>query len=205
MHIVDGALSTPVLITGVVLTGVGLVKGLRHLPMEKIPVTGMLAAAFFVASLINVPLGPSTVHLLLNGLAGLILGWAALPALFVGLLLQAVFFGYGGLTVLGVNTINTALPAILVFLLLRHFLPSKNKRHSFILGAIGGGSAVLGTSIMVAMSLWLSGDEFIPAAQLVLVSHLPVVAIEFLLSGATLMLIYQVKPELLVVVSRHDA
>ena len=57
MHIVDGALSTPVLAAGAVLTVMGLAQGLRDLPLEKIPATGMLAATFFVASLIHVPLG----------------------------------------------------------------------------------------------------------------------------------------------------
>ncbi|MDJ0931506.1 energy-coupling factor ABC transporter permease [Breoghania sp.] len=33
------------------------------------------------------PIVPSSVHLILNELAGLVLGWAAFPALFVGLLL----------------------------------------------------------------------------------------------------------------------
>ena len=41
--------------------------------------------------------------LVLNGLMGLMLGWAALPAVFTALLLQAVFFGHGGYTTLGVR------------------------------------------------------------------------------------------------------
>ena len=96
MHIVDGALSNEVLIAGSAMSAVGLVMGLRKLEMDLIPAAGVLSAAFFVASLIHVPLGFSSVHLILNGLAGIILGWAAFPALFVGLLLQAVFFAFGG-------------------------------------------------------------------------------------------------------------
>ena len=46
--------------------------------------------AIFVASLVHVPVGPSSMHLVLNGLLGLLLGWAAFPAILVGLLLQAV-------------------------------------------------------------------------------------------------------------------
>ena len=197
MHIVDGALSTPVLAAGAVLTVMGLAQGLRDLPLEKIPATGMLAATFFVASLIHVPLGPSSVHLIMNGVAGLILGWAAVPALFVGLLLQAVFFGYGGITVLGVNAVNIALPAGMAVLLVRPFLQVAQGKQCFIWGAVGGGLAVALTTIMVAMSLWLSGDEFLPAAKLVLVSHIPVIAIEAVLSGATVYLVCKVKPELI--------
>ncbi|MDX1739104.1 MAG: energy-coupling factor ABC transporter permease, partial [Alphaproteobacteria bacterium] len=101
MHIVDGALSSEVLIGGAAISAVGLGLGLKRLNIENIPTAGVLSASFFIASLIHVPLGPSSVHLILGGLAGLVLGWAAFPALFVGLLLQAVFFGFGGLTVLG--------------------------------------------------------------------------------------------------------
>ena len=196
MHIVDGVLTTEVLLTGTALTGLGLMQGLRHMPLEKIPATGMLAATFFVASLIHVPLGPSSMHLIMNGVAGILLGWAAVPALFIGLLLQAVFFGYGGITVLGVNAVNIALPAVLVYYLIRPFIVRASARQQFIVGALGGGLAVAGTTLMVAASLWLSGDEFILAAKLVLVSHIPVMVIEALLSGATVYLMAKVKPEL---------
>ncbi len=196
MHIVDGALTTEVLLTGAVLTGLGLMQGLRHMPLEKIPATGMLAATFFVASLIHVRLGPSSMHLIMNGVAGILLGWAAVPALFIGLLLQAVFFGYGGITVLGVNAVNIALPAVVVYYLIRPFIVRASARQQFIVGALGGGLAVAGTTLMVAASLWLSGDEFILAAKLVLVSHIPVMVIEALLSGATVYLMAKVKPEL---------
>ena len=108
-----------------------------------------------------------------------------------------MFFGYGGITVLGVNAVNISMPAVAAYYLIRPFLRRANAKQSFILGAIGGGLAVALTTIMVALSLWLSGDEFIPAAQLVLISHIPVVVIEALLSGATVYLVCKVKPELL--------
>ena len=117
MHIVDGALSNPVVIAGTAMAIGGIAMGLKQLTLERIPATGILSASFFVAALIHVPIGPSSVHLVLNGLAGLILGWAAFPALFVGLLLQTVFFGFGGVTVIGVNLLNIAAPAVLAWLL----------------------------------------------------------------------------------------
>ncbi|PRY26177.1 cobalt/nickel transport system permease protein [Aliiruegeria haliotis] len=196
MHIVDGALSNPVVIGGAVLAVGGLAQGLRHLPMEKIPVAGMLSAAFFVASLIHVPIGPSSVHLVLNGLAGLVLGWAAFPALFVGLLLQAVFFGFGGLTVLGVNTVIIAGPAVLVGLALGRRIQTASLKGAAVWGAIGGALAIALTTLFVALALTLTGDEFIPAARLVFLAHIPVMAIEALLTGAAVYLAKQVKPEL---------
>lgn len=196
MHIVDGALSNPVLIGGAALAVGGIAMGLRNLPLERIPAAGVLSASFFVASLIHVPIGPSSVHLILNGLAGLVLGWAAFPALFVGLLLQAVFFGFGGLTVLGVNAVNIAMPAVLAGLIFGRLVARGSPMQGAIWGGIGGGFAIAVTTLAVAFSLALSGDEFIPAAKLVFVAHVPVIIIEALLSGAAIFLARRVKPEL---------
>ena len=196
MHIVDGALSNPVLLGGAALAVGGIAMVLKKLPLERIPAAGVLSASFFVASLIHVPIGPSSVHLILNGLAGLVLGWAAFPALFVGLLLQAVFFGFGGLTVLGVNAINIAGPAVLAGLIFGHLVARGSPMQGAIWGGIGGGFAIAVTTLAVAFSLALSGDEFIPAAKLVFVAHIPVIIIEALLSGAAIFLARRVKPEL---------
>lgn len=196
MHIVDGALSNPVLLGGAVLAVGGIAMGLKKLPLERIPAAGVLSASFFVASLIHVPIGPSSVHLILNGLAGLVLGWAAFPALFVGLLLQAVFFGFGGLTVLGVNAVNIALPAVMAGLIFRPLVARGSPMHGAIWGGIGGGFAIATTTLAVAFSLMLSGDEFIPAAKLVFFAHIPVMVIEALLTGAAIFLARRVKPEL---------
>ncbi|MGP6085424.1 cobalt transporter CbiM [Antarctobacter jejuensis] len=196
MHIVDGALSTPVLIGGAVAAAGGIALGLRALPLERIPAAGVLSAAFFVASLIHVPIGPSSVHLILNGLAGLILGWAAFPALFVGLILQAVFFGFGGLSVLGVNAVNIALPAVLIGVLLRPFLTRVRPPVAAVLGGIGGALSIALTTLFVALSLMFSGDEFLAVAHLVFVAHLPIMAIEGLLTGFAVLLAAKVKPDL---------
>lgn len=196
MHIVDGALSNPVVIGGAVAAAGGLYMGLKELDLDRIPTAGVLSACFFVASLIHVPIGPSSVHLILNGLAGLLLGWAAFPALFVGLLLQAVFFGFGGLTVLGVNAVNIALPGVLAGLIFGKMIGRGTPFAGAIWGGVGGAFSIALTTAMVAFSLALSGDEFIPAAKLVFIAHIPVMAIEALLTGFAVLLARKVKPEL---------
>jgi len=196
MHIVDGALSNPVVIAGAVAAAGGIAFGLRRLTLERIPAAGVLSASFFVASLVHVPIGPSSVHLIMNGLAGLMLGWAAFPALFVGLLLQAVFFGFGGLTVLGVNTLNIALPAVLAWLLFGRLVTSGTPLTGAIWAGIGGAFAIAATTAAVAISLAVSGDEFLPAAKLVFFAHIPVMVIEGLLTGFAVLLARKVKPDL---------
>lgn len=196
MHIVDGALSNPVVIAGAVAAAGGLAMGLRALSLERIPAAGVLSASFFVASLIHVPIGPSSVHLILNGLAGMILGWAAFPALFVGLLLQAVFFGFGGLTVLGINAVNIALPAVVAWMLFGRMAARGTPLTGALWAGIGGAFAIAATTGMVAVSLALSGDAFIAAAKLVFLAHIPVMVIEGFLTGFAVLLVRKVKPDL---------
>lgn len=195
MHIVDGALANPVVIGGAVAAAGGIALGLRAMTMERIPAAGVLSAAFFVASLVHVPIGPSSVHLILNGMAGLVLGWAAFPALFVGLLLQAVFFGFGGVTVLGVNTFNIAMPAVIVGLVLGPLI-RRGGAHAAIWGGVGGALAIALTTLCVAICLALSGDQFLAAAKLVFLAHIPVMAVEAVLTAAAVSLALRVKPEL---------
>lgn len=196
MHIVDGALSNPIVIAGALGAAAGVGWGLKSLDVDRIPVAGVLSASFFVASLIHVPIGPSSVHLILNGLAGLMLGWAAFPALFVGLLLQAVFFGFGGLTVLGINTVNIALPAVLVGLAFAPLIRRGSPVAGAVWGGVAGGASIALTTIFVGVSLALSGDAFVPAAKLVFFAHIPVMVIEGLLTGFAVLLARKVKPEL---------
>jgi cobalt/nickel transport system permease protein len=48
------------------------------------------------------------------GIVGLRLGWGAFPAILVALTLQTVFFRFGGITTLGVNTVSMAMPAVII-------------------------------------------------------------------------------------------
>jgi cobalt/nickel transport system permease protein len=200
MHLVDGVLSAPLLIVGAVGAVAGVARGLADLDADSIPRAGLLSAVFFVAALVHVPVGPASAHLMLTGLLGLLLGWAAFPAILVGLLLQAAFFGFGGLTVLGVNTLNLALPAVLVGLLARAALgrmvvPLRPAAVSLIGGLVGGLAFGL-SALVVAGALALSGGAFLAAAQLVLVAQMPVLLIEALITAAVLRLLLTVRPDL---------
>ncbi|MDB5642030.1 MAG: cobalamin biosynthesis protein CbiM, partial [Hyphomicrobiales bacterium] len=113
-HIPDGVLSMPVLVGGAVVAAGAVGLGLKRISDRDIPRVAILASGFFALSLFAVPVGPSSVHLLLGGLMGVVLGSAIFPAVCVALLLQAVMFGFGGLTTLGVNIVNIALPGAVI-------------------------------------------------------------------------------------------
>lgn len=191
-HIPDGIVSTPVLLAGALVAAGGIGLGLRRLTPERLPKVAVLSALFFVASLVHFPVGLTSVHLMLGGLAGLLLGWAAFPAIAVGLILQAVLFGFGGLLVLGVNIANIALPAVLLGLAGRTMLARPT-----LAGLVAGGGAVAGTALMVALSLALSGREFQVGAQALAVTYIPLLAVEAVFTAALLGLLVKVKPEAL--------
>ncbi|HDQ40377.1 MAG TPA: cobalt transporter CbiM [Desulfonatronum sp.] len=196
MHIAEGVLSVPVLAAGAATTFVGIWIGLRRLEENRLILAAVLAATFFVGSLIHVPLGPSSVHLLLNGLAGLLLGWIAFPVLFVGLLLQAVLFQFGGLLVLGVNTCTVALPAVLCGCLLRALL-ARGGRTALVAGFAAGAGAVLGTALLTALALTLTDQGFLVAAKLVVAAHLPLAAVEGLVAMFAVGFLGRTRPDLL--------
>lgn len=198
MHISEGILSPAVLIGGAVVTTAGVSIGLKGLDYEKIPSMGILSAAFFVASLVHVPIGPASVHLILNGMLGLILGWKAFPTILVALALQALLFQFGGITTLGVNTLNMALPAVICYYLFGWGVRIKARQPVLILASFASGCfAVLFAAIMVGLSLYLTGEAFLPAAKLLVAAHLPVMLIEGMLTTACAGFIRRVKPELL--------
>ena len=165
MHISEGALSPAMLGAGAALTAVGTAIGLRRLDYDRLMTVAILSSAFFVGSLVHVPIGLSSAHLILNGLLGAILGWAAFPAILTALLLQAVLFQFGGITVLGVNTFNVAGPAVLCFYLFRPMMLRSGRTRvigSFCCGAL----AVAGTALLAALSLAFSDEGFLQSARL---------------------------------------
>ena len=196
MHISEGVISAPVLAGGWALTALGVALGLRRLDYDRIMTVALLASVFFVASLVHVPLGPASVHLLLNGLLGLLLGWGAFPAMLAALLLQATFFQYGGFIVLGVNTLNMALPAVLAAMLCAPLL-----RRGGTFQAVGafccGALAIAGSGVMTALSLALSDQGFLAAAKLILAGHAPLMLVEGCLSLAIISFLSKVQPDML--------
>ncbi|MFT3689417.1 cobalt transporter CbiM [Paenirhodobacter sp.] len=189
-HIPDGLLSAPVLIGGGVVAAVGVAVALRRMDDRAIVRVAILSAVFFTVSLFSVPLGPTSVHLLLAGLMGLMLGPGAFVAVLVGLVLQLLLFGIGGLTTLGVNTVNIALPGVLAGMAFGPMV----RRGRIGLAALAGGLSVLGTGALVAASLWLSASEFVPVARVLWLTYLPLAVVEAVVTAVVAGFLARVEP-----------
>lgn len=193
MHVADGVLSGPVLMAGTLGAAAGVAWGVHRLRAEEVPRAALLSAAFFVASLVHLKLGVVSVHLVFSGLLGLLLGWAAFPAILLGLLLQLVMFGHGGLTTLGVNVVLMATPAVLLGGIWRRFQAGRS-RVSRLGAGICGALAVAGSGVLLALALWFSERSFVVAAQAVLVAHVPIMLIEGVVTASAVHFLQHVQP-----------
>jgi len=196
MHISEGVLSGPVLISGAALAVVGTGIGLKKLDYDQIAKAGMLSAAYFVASLIHVPIGPANAHLILNGLVGLLLGWGAFPAILVALILQGVFFQFGGITTLGVNTIIMALPSVLSYLLFGRIVQKASRTAATAAFACGFLSVLL-SGLLVGLALVFTEENFLKVSGIIIAAHIPVMIIEGIVTAICVAFLRKVWPEML--------
>ncbi len=196
-HIPDGILSLPVLAGGWLLTAAGVALALRKLDEKTIPRAALLSAVFFAGSLAAVPVGPSSVHLLFSGLMGLMLGVLTIPAVLLALILQAALFGFGGLTTLGINTVNIAFPGVILGALFLPFVRSASPVRAGILAALCGALCVAATGGGVAASLILSSSDYAPSAKIVLATYIPLIIAEAVITGFAVTFLKRARPDAL--------
>lgn len=197
MHISDGVLSPYIVITGWAVAAPSLAMSVKSLKPDKVGAYGVIAAVFFAGSTIHIPLGPFSMHLVLNGIAGLLLGWSAVTVITVGLLLQALFLGFGGLTVLGVNIAVMALPGAIIGMLGRHWMKQFSAKKRPWIGSFAGGGAVCISSVLLFVALSTTHAALAPLAKLVFWGHVPVILVEGVISYWLVHFLQKVKPSLL--------
>ncbi len=210
MHIPDGILPTSVCLGGYATAGVVTWYSLRKIskrenPREGIPKASLLTAAFLVASWIHIPVPPASVHLVLNGLLGVVLGYYAFPAILIGLFFQAVMFQHGGLTTLGVNATIMGVAALLShFLFQARGIFGRENRVStgifgFLAGAAGIGLAAVAvfTVLVTTIPAGIDVEAERAAIGVLTVSHIPLMILEGVFTALVVLFLSRVKPELL--------
>ncbi|GAA0536515.1 cobalamin biosynthesis protein CbiM [Saccharopolyspora subtropica] len=131
MHMSDGLLNAPTALLFAAVTVAGLAIALARaradLDDRTAPMAGLVAAFVFAAQMINFPVLPGVSgHLLGGALAAILAGpWVGALCVAIVLVVQALLFADGGLTMLGANITNMALigtaVGYLVALALRRF------------------------------------------------------------------------------------
>lgn len=210
MHIPDGFIAPSLCVTGYAATSGLAWYCLRQInrekdPQAKIPKAALMTAAFFVVNLIHIPIPPSSIHLVLNGLAGVILGFYAFPSILIALFFQAILFQHGGVTTLGVNAIIMGLPALLAYFIfeLRHRIKiddlTRTKIFAFLAGAGGVMIAATLFSVIVITAIPANIDAQTErrAVYIALVTYIIPAIVEGVFTLMLASFLDRVKPELL--------
>ncbi len=196
MHIAEGVLDVPTLLAAAGCTAFGIAIGVRRLTPQTLPTGALFAAVFFLIGTIHIPIGVGSVHLILNGLIGLLLGWLAFPVIFVALALQALLFSFGGFTSLGANTLLMALPAVIASLTLRPLLQQpSSKRRLLAVGAAAATIGILGATLMAAILLWSTGGKtLLGLITLIVAAQAPVWLIEAIVTALAVSMLGRARP-----------
>lgn len=147
MHIPDGYLGpqTYGLLYGVMLPIWALASKLvrKTLRQRQVPLLALASAFSFVVMMFNIPIpGGSTGHAVGGVIVTILLGpWAALIAISIALVIQALLFGDGGITAIGANCFNMAFVMPMVGYLIYRLISkgaTTTSRRRWIAGAVAG-------------------------------------------------------------------
>ncbi len=184
---------------------------------RTVPLIALFAAFSFVLMMFNVPLpGGTTGHAVGSVLAAIVLGpWAATLAVSVALIIQAIFFGDGGILAFGANAFNMAIVMPFVGYLLYRWLSGNaaiTSSRRVIAGAIAGYIAINTAALLVGIELGIQPIFFRDAAghalyfpyglqvaiPAMLIGHLTIAgAVETIVTGLVLAWLQRTNPHLL--------
>src|SRR5712671_7362491 len=162
MHIPDGYLSPATCATlyssAAPFWWVSLRRMRSRLHSRMVPLLSVFAAFSFIIMMFNLPLpGGTTGHAVGVGIAAIVLGpWAAILAISIALIIQALLFGDGGITAIGANCFNMAILGSLVaygtYKVLSGRAPLESPRR-VLAAAIAGYAAINFSALATAIEL----------------------------------------------------
>ncbi|MGE3166806.1 MAG: CbiM family transporter [Planctomycetota bacterium] len=197
MHIVDGVLPAATWLGGWVAAVGGLSVSARRLAVEETPRIAVLSSAFFIASAFRIPLGPTSTHLLLHGLVGIVLGKRAFVAIGLGAALHFLILAQGGLTTLGVNMAVLGFPAMIGGWLFRRFRVHASQR---LLPALAAATTLvtMALSIVAHAGVLLTGGRRFEAVVVAMASaHVVVAIFEATMTALLVAFLVRVRPDLI--------
>lgn len=190
MHISEGVLRPEIIVPTSVAAACLAGYFLWRLRSDEIVRTAAMSAVFFIGSFIHIPLGITSIHLMLSGVVGIFAGANAFLAILVALIFQGLLFGFGGLSVLGLNAIMIGLPAILGGVFAKHL---EHKINWFLAGFV----PIFISAVILSVVLVLNGEEFRALAGVAMLANVVLMVIEGIISFFVIAFILKVKPELL--------
>jgi cobalt/nickel transport system permease protein len=203
MHIPDGFLSTPVVLTLWVITllvvGYSLRKTNNQITEKHIPLMGVLAAFVFAAQMVNIPVAVGTSGHFLGGILVVIfLGpWAGAVIMTTIFIVQAVLFQDGGILALGANIFNMGLIGTVMGYYLYTGLLKVLKTRS-ISAAVAAWATIVMASTACAVELVLSGTApFKVVVPAMIGIHVIIGIIEAVVTVVIFSAVVKTRPDLL--------
>lgn len=221
MHIPDGYLSpvtcTVMFVASIPFWAIALRRVKRLVNTGMVPLLSLFAAFSFVIMMFNIPLpGGTSGHAVGVGIAAIVLGpWGSILAISVALLIQALFFGDGGITAFGANSFNMAIVGSLVATSIYRIVAGRSDVSSFrrvVAAGLAGYAAINAAALCASIEFGIqpiffhdsSGSPLyapyplsiaIPAMML---GHLTIAGIaEFVVTGGAVMHLQRYSPGLL--------
>ncbi|HYG97648.1 MAG TPA: cobalt transporter CbiM [Terriglobales bacterium] len=169
MHIPDGYLS-PATCAALYAAAspfwcVSLQRVKKLLNTRMVPLLSLSAAFSFVVMMFNLPLpGGTTGHATGVAVSAIVLGpWASMLAISVALIIQAVFFGDGGITAIGANCFNIAIIGSLVAYGVYRVISAGaafGSRRRFVAAAIAGYASINVAAFITAIEFGIQPALF---------------------------------------------
>jgi cobalt/nickel transport system permease protein len=161
----------------------------KLLTTRLVPLISIVSAFCFVIMMFNLPLpGGTTGHAVGMGIATIVLGpWGAVLAISVALILQAIFFGDGGILAIGANCFNMAIVGSFVAYFVYRFISGREpltSRRRVIAGTVAGYLAINVAAFLAAIEFGIQPILFKDANGVPLYSFYPLsVAIPGMMIG----------------------
>jgi cobalt/nickel transport system permease protein len=198
LHISDQVLPNAIWIGGYAVTGAATALLLPKLRESDIPRLSVMTSFAFAAQSIYIPVAGGSVHLVLNGLLGIVLGWFAFPSLLISLAFQLLLLQHGGITTLGINTFNLAAGAVAArYVFAARALLPRSRWRDAAAGLAAGAAGIAVSAALYLGCLLSAGQSFRETARFAFLLHLPVLAIETLITASAVSFLLKVRPELL--------
>ncbi len=214
MHIPDGLLSLPIILTLWIIAAAVIILGFFKMGkvFEKedsdrlIPYIGVLGAVIFAFQFVNYPVpGGTSGHLVGGTVIAVILGpWASVILILMILIIQSLF-GDGGITAIGPNTFNMGvIGGILGFYIVKLLIIALNKTNlgkeikTTIATGIGSYIAIVFAAFVCGIEIGLSGEIPIDISIAAMTFwHLIIGIGEGIISALIVLFIYKAKPDLI--------
>jgi len=209
MHIPDGFLDLSMCAIMYVATAIFWIfsfrKASKVLSDRQIPLMATLTAMFFATQMMNYPIvGGTTAHLLGGPILAITLGpYAGLISMTIILLIQALFFGDGGITTFGANVWNMGVIGVFVpYIVYLFVLRVTKSRSRLLVGAFAG--ALIGdvlAAMFAGVELGLSTLSFpysVPIAVTAMATHHVIIGFgEGVITAIILSVLQRTRPDLL--------